>query len=494
MNSPGKIFFYYITIFLLLGLLSVFIPKQGIRIGKTEFVFRWININEVLDYNNTVNTNIVKKDSVYKGSTPKDSVLVNNIIIKKDSSVNNLDTLNNHIKDDLKNKIKIIDNTGVESLEYTPKFPEILMGFYSKIDSSLNKNKVIRILHMGDSQLEGDRITCFLREMMQVKFGGSGVGLVPLFNPLHNYPTLWISNKGNWKEDLVYNYPRIIKDNKYGIAGNISTLSDSLGGSVTFKRSSMAQPKAKRFYNARLYSSDIQDSIWISVKINGDDLQAKSFGINNKLSIIEWNLPKSPKKLQLTFKTNISPLFYGLTLDSITGVAVDNISFRGQASPRMDKTNHTLFKEMSSLMNVGLIVLQYGTNVVPTVSDNYDYYRVDLINQIKILQKVVPEVPIIVVGVGDIAKTINGKVQSIQYINKIVKAQREAALSCNCAFLNLYKAMGGEGSAITWAKMKPKRVLSDYTHFSRGGGKIVAKWIYNSIMCKYKDYKKKEKN
>jgi len=37
-----------------------------------------------------------------------------------------------------------------------------------------SKSKVVRILHYGDSQLEGDRITDYFRNKIQKRFGGKG--------------------------------------------------------------------------------------------------------------------------------------------------------------------------------------------------------------------------------------------------------------------------------------------------------------------------------
>ena len=41
------------------------------------------------------------------------------------------------------------------------------------------KSQKIRIIHYGDSQIEGDRMSNYLRTVLQKKFGGYGVGLIP---------------------------------------------------------------------------------------------------------------------------------------------------------------------------------------------------------------------------------------------------------------------------------------------------------------------------
>ena len=44
----------------------------------------------------------------------------------------------------------------------------------------LRSGGVLRILHFGDSQIEGDRITGDLRDALQALYGGEGAGMQPL--------------------------------------------------------------------------------------------------------------------------------------------------------------------------------------------------------------------------------------------------------------------------------------------------------------------------
>jgi uncharacterized protein YehS (DUF1456 family) len=46
------------------------------------------------------------------------------------------------------------------------------------MESAMEGKKVVRIIHYGDSQIEGDRIISFLRNKIQNKFG-EAAGLVP---------------------------------------------------------------------------------------------------------------------------------------------------------------------------------------------------------------------------------------------------------------------------------------------------------------------------
>ena len=60
-------------------------------------------------------------------------------------------------------------------IQYPKNNLSILYPFFKKLDNA--KNKKVRIMHYGDSQIEGDRISGRLRQRLQREFGGNGAGL-----------------------------------------------------------------------------------------------------------------------------------------------------------------------------------------------------------------------------------------------------------------------------------------------------------------------------
>lgn len=62
-----------------------------------------------------------------------------------------------------------------------------LHSFFAKLDSVAANKKKISILHYGDSQIEGDRMTGFIRQRIQNQFGGFGPGLIPATNVYFNH-------------------------------------------------------------------------------------------------------------------------------------------------------------------------------------------------------------------------------------------------------------------------------------------------------------------
>ena len=61
----------------------------------------------------------------------------------------------------------------------------------------------IRIMYYGDSQIEGDRLTSFLRQTLRKTGGGTGPGLFLPLMPVMYTKSIWVRSSSNWKR---YNY------------------------------------------------------------------------------------------------------------------------------------------------------------------------------------------------------------------------------------------------------------------------------------------------
>jgi hypothetical protein len=75
-----------------------------------------------------------------------------------------------------------------------------LHGF---LDSLRYSKGQIRILYYGDSQIEGDRVTSYLRHNLRIVGGGSGPGLFMPLMPVMYTKSLWLNSSSNW---IRFNY------------------------------------------------------------------------------------------------------------------------------------------------------------------------------------------------------------------------------------------------------------------------------------------------
>src|SRR6478609_2584787 len=123
-----------------------------------------------------------------------------------------------------------------------------LYQFFRHLSALPESGELVRALHYGDSQIEGDRITAFLRNKFQNRFGGCGVGLVPLTDALGNRTSIKINADDAWKRLRAYG-PDFKKKapRNYGLMGsyfNFSfTYAHKLAGDTTAKDSLAREPK-----------------------------------------------------------------------------------------------------------------------------------------------------------------------------------------------------------------------------------------------------------
>ncbi len=87
-----------------------------------------------------------------------------------------------------------------------------------------SQRRTVRIAFLGDSFIEGDIITCDIREQLQEAYGGYGVGFVPLGTPMAISRPSVKHTFGGWKNyNLIYkkNVPSPWRD-MFAVSGTVS--------------------------------------------------------------------------------------------------------------------------------------------------------------------------------------------------------------------------------------------------------------------------------
>ena len=353
--------------------------------------------------------------------------------------------------------------------------------FFKKLENARKDGKTVRVLHMGDSQIEGDRITRYIRESLQERYGGTGPGLFTVYDPHKLNPSVWLENYGNWETFRIYDHKNRLKDRGYGLMGTVAKFEPGTECGFKFRPSPYAEPKAQKYYKVRLFMGEIHDELYLKGYIGRSEIISDTLEKSKGITEINWQFEDNVPRLKLMFSSESSPVFLGCALDSLAGVAVDNIALRGQYTPWFHRTNRDLFKAMVSYLDVGLIILQFGTNIIPSVSDDFRFYRIKMERQLRILKQLAPGCPVLMIGAADAAKLVDGKEVPYESLPVVSAAQKAAALNSGAAFFDLYSAMGGKGSMIKWVHNKPPLAIKDYIHFTKPGGERVADMILKSL-------------
>ncbi len=352
--------------------------------------------------------------------------------------------------------------------------------FCQKSDQAHQNEKVIRVLHLGDSQIEADRITDVLRSHFQDLYGGTGPGYIMPFDPLHVSANVRLTNKGNWNLEYSYREESFPGKIDFGFSGKAAWFSDK-EGSISITQISSNPPRLRNYRKVRLLMTPKASSTRIRISENTRIIDDTVYRSSDTLQILKALYSQAPEKIIFNIYASPSPLFHGITLDGNSGVAVDNISLRGRPWPGIRLADRKMLKATGDHLNIGLIIMQFGTNILPTKTDDYNFYRIHFTRELKLLQEILPDVPVLVIGVQAAATSQGGNVEPLAHAKLISEAQKAAALACDMGFFDLHKAMGGKEGAVNWSKQNPPLMLSDYMHFSKKGAGIVGNKIWKTL-------------
>lgn len=357
---------------------------------------------------------------------------------------------------------------------------EYLKRFYEALRSLENDpSRKVRIGYYGDSMTDGDLITQDLREHFQDRFGGGGVGFVPITSEsaksrasiVHQFSPDW--KKISFVTDFRPKY-------SFGLSGNVFFITDSTGSAWLRIR-----PTAYKKHNSRLdqitlyYGKSKNRSGTVNQQSLITDSLVNSIRLNPKGNIADFQ-----------FRNAAEIPFYGVSLDEPNGVNLDNFSSRGNSGLPFSLFDTRLMNDFDKTLHYDLIVLHFGANVLSYGKKNYSWYENSMTKVVNHLKECFPNTDILIISTADKASKINGKMQTDPSVAFLLEAQRNYALSTQSGFLDLYDLMGGENSMVNWADSEPSMANKDYTHFNSRGAEKIAGLIYNQIIKGYEDFKK----
>jgi lysophospholipase L1-like esterase len=374
-------------------------------------------------------------------------------------------------------------------IHYPNNNKKVLHSLFEALESAEEENGSFRILHYGDSQIEMDRITSYIREQLQVKFGGNGPGLQPAMQVIPNISTLQ-SSSGNYIRYASWGFEdRLkVKHGRYGIMLNFCEFNNG-GGTISFTPSFQAYPQAHLINNIKVLVGSLESDMNISIRGDGKKYATKQAKAGNGVQLIEWTIDTFPKKINISFSGGGTPEIYGIALDGKTGVSVDNLPMRGCSGTIFKKTNATILSTSFDLMNVKLLLLEFGGNMMPSINGpkTAEKYGQNFYEQIMYLKEQKPDMDILVIGPADMSKRINGSMQSYPYISEVIAGLKKAAFDAGGAYWDMYEVMGGHNSMPTW--VNEGLAGKDYIHFTAAGAKKIAELFYEALINDYNEYR-----
>ncbi|MTG99156.1 hypothetical protein [Myroides albus] len=412
--------------------------------------------------------------------------LVDEALEEKENS--SKDTLTSAIGD---GNITLIEEGDLLSLESEDNFKGMLYlePFFERLyELEHNKGKRVRIAYYGDSMTDGDLIVQDLRKTYQDTYGGAGVGYIPInVESAKSRGSIVHRYSANWKVQSFLNVKRPMRP--FGVSGQVFFIKDTVKDTWISLQAGNIRNMTSLNSPTLYYGASNNKKGKVKVIIDRDTV-VKDLAINGELNSLKLS-NRSLRQIKLMFQSADSIPIYGIDVSAYNGVQVDNFSSRGNSGLPLSLFRVSLMQKFQRSLDYNLIILHYGTNVLNYGSLDYRWYTKQMGVVVNHLKQCFPNAAILVISTADKSSKKDMKMQTDPAVVPLVKAQRKYAMENHAGFLNLYEAMGGDGSMVKWVEESPNRANKDYTHFNHRGAQDIAKLIYQQLDEGYKEYRTK---
>ena len=373
-------------------------------------------------------------------------------------------------------------------LEFAEGNEALLAPFFRRLDGLREGTvKRTRILHFGDSQIENDRMTALIRYRLQQHFGGSGTGLVPAIPLYSGHLAFYQEYSDRWQRHTWFGKrDTAIHHNVYGPMGAFASVPEPREVMPFLYFRFNTDRRTGRCNRIRVFMHSTAENASIIFRLN-DTVQVSFTGLPAGYNTADLSTGTLVEELNIYAGFLQGGRIYGISFETEKGLQVDNIAMRGSSGLFFTKLDREQLRAMMEDLAPGLLILQFGGNVVPHIRDA-DYYRRAFTRELRFIKGLCPGVPVIVIGPSDMSFKQRGRFRTHPAVEPVRDALRSATLQSGFAFWDLYQAMGGQNSMPSFVEADPPLASSDYVHFTPLGANLMAEMFYNALILAYREY------
>ena len=335
--------------------------------------------------------------------------------------------------------------------------------------ASVSAGSLTRVAVIGDSFIEGDIFCQDLRDMLQERFGGCGVGHLSLHSDLPGFRKSVRQSDNCWE----------IHDIRTMAAGDsLRTLS----GDYCTASSTATTTLHGTDFSAHTGAWDNTSLTFIAPAAGTVTLRTDA---GEQTFAVEASA--EPRTVSLAGRTSTVKITsavpglkaLGVRLDPAAGVQVDCMPIRGNSGIAHRRLNTALCTALRESADYSLIVVEYGINALSAEQTDYTPYRIGMEKVINRIKQAYPKADILIMGISDRGSKDGTNITSLPTCAAMVNAQRRLARECGAMFWDSRAAMGGAGACADWRKRK--LMNADYIHLNHAGGRELATLLYNAI-------------
>lgn len=350
---------------------------------------------------------------------------------------------------------------------------DALIHFYDALHRRSSLGRPVRIAVLGDSFIEGDIFTGSLRKALQERYGGSGVGWLPMSSETAGFRKTVRHEFKGWRERN-----QLHAKGRFPITGHYYTAAPGDWARYTLSRPCEL---ATIYYKAT-------SPVTLSLKVNGGEPQELILPATEGEAMRSYTLAEGQvRSIYLSVGAEASALTcYGISLDGKSGISLDNFSLRGHSGTGLRSVASDLNAAFCAARPYDLIVLQYGLNIISPKQLDYTGYAKQMAGAIQHLRQQTGRADYLLLGVSDRGTKQDGVVVTMPAVRSLEQAQIRLAAAQGLAFWSTRSAVlqiGGIGqlAAKGWAS-------KDFTHLSHRGGAELARIFLEAFTLEAKYY------
>jgi lysophospholipase L1-like esterase len=336
----------------------------------------------------------------------------------------------------------------------------------------------VRILHYGDSHTAADEWTGEMRARFQERFGNGGSGYSLAGRPYNGYRRLDLrsgSTRG-WHSDGLAGRQG---DGIYGLGG-ISMTTSSPREAVYLEADASS---FELFFYRQPGGGSLQ------LYDNGAPLEQVSTDGEPGAGYYRVDATPGPHKFEVETLARAPVRLFGWVAENPTGVTYETLGINGAEASIILNWDETTLRSNIQRRDPALIVLAYGTNEAGHKDWNFENYHEMFARLIAGLRAAAPAATILVIGPPDRQQRVrNRSWVTLDKLDMIVDAQRQAAYEAGCPFWDLRAKMGGKGSIAQW--VSAGMAQSDHVHFTGPGYRMLGDAVFRDLMSQYEIFLK----
>jgi lysophospholipase L1-like esterase len=338
------------------------------------------------------------------------------------------------------------------------------------------------VLHFGDSQIEGDRITSELRHAFQARWGGNGPGYLSAV-PQVQVPAFHQTATGWNRHTLFGQADASVGHERFGLLATLGrwearTEPQDWTDPIVLKQRNMGHAGNRVWPALHVLAGPLNEDS-VAAEITCDSMTYINWIARDSISSsLHVALPSPCRTLAIRFAIPC-PDINAIGLFGDSGVVVHNIPMRGSSGTLFKKADRAHWLAQVGGQDVALVLLQYGGNAVPYLEDasEAERYAGWLAAQIQLFRTALPGVPIALIGPADMS-TKDG----LHFVTDprllhvraalMAMAQREHVL-----YWDLFAVMGGHQAMPAWVQAEPPLAAADHIHFTGRGARRVGRLL-----------------